>query len=109
MAEIGNIAKYATITVVEADSEVKNSYVYDPKKTYTVKGRGGTAYQPAFDWFNKQKEIDGVIYLGDMDCFDLEEIKKPKYPVLWAIIGDQNPPVAWGSKTKIEIKNVANK
>lgn len=102
MAEVGNIAKYATVTVVEADCEVKDSYLFDPKKTYKVKGRGGTAYQPAFDYFNKNTDVDGVIYFGDMDCFD-EKINKPKYPVLWAIVGDQKPPADWGSKTKVEV------
>lgn len=104
MSEIGNIAKYAKVTVVEADSEIKNSYVFDPKKTYKVKGRGGTAYKPAFDFFN-DKEVDGVIYFGDMDCYDTEDLKKPKYSVLWAIIGNQEPPANWGSKVKIEIRS----
>lgn len=104
MSEIGNISKYALVTVVEADSEVKNSYVFDPKKTYKVTGRGGTAYQPAFDYFNKNTEVDGVIYFGDMDAFDSEEIKKPRYPVLWAIIGTQSPPVDWGARTLVEVK-----
>lgn len=98
MSEIDKISKYANITIVEADSEIKNVYKYDPKKKYTIKGRGGTAYQPAFDYFNKNEDIDGLIYFGDMDAYDYEEIKKPKYPVLWAIVGDQKPPVAWGSK-----------
>lgn len=106
MAEIGNIAKYAKITVVEADSEVKNAYVYDPKKTYTVAGRGGTAYQPAFDYFNSQTEVDGVIYFGDMDNYDTEVLVKPRYPVLWAIVGQQPPPAAWGSITKIEVDEI---
>lgn len=103
MAEIGNIAKYATITVVEADSEVKNSYLYDPKKQYKVSGRGGTAYQPAFDFFTDNTQVDGVIYFGDMDNFE-EVLTKPKYPVLWAIIGHQPPPAPWGAQTKVEIK-----
>lgn len=103
MAEIANIAKYAKVTVVEADSEVKNSYIFDPKKKYSVSGRGGTAYQPAFDHFSNETDVDGVVYFGDMDCFD-EELRKPKYPVLWAIVGNQNPPADWGSKTYVEIK-----
>lgn len=105
MAEVGNIARYATVTVVEADSEVKASYVFDPKKTYKVKGRGGTAYQPAFDYFTKETDVDGVIYFGDMDCFD-EQLTKPKYPVLWAIVGNQSPPADWGSQTKVEVTKV---
>ena len=103
MAEIGNMSKYARITVVEADSEVKNSYEFDPKKQYKVKGRAGTAYQPAFDWFSKETNVDGVIYLGDMDTFG-ETLIKPKYPVLWAVIGNQAPPAKWGMRTKVEVK-----
>lgn len=103
MAEIANMAKYAIVTVVEADSEVKNSYLFDPKKKYKVSGRGGTAYQPAFDYFTNETDVDGVIYLGDMDNFG-EALTKPKYPVLWAIIGNQPPPAPFGSKTKVEVK-----
>lgn len=101
MSEIGGIAKYAKVTVVEADSTVKNSYVYDPKKKYAVKGRGGTAYQPAFDFFNKMKEMDAVIYFGDMDSSD--NPRKPKYPVLWAIVGEQKPPASFGSEIRVKV------
>lgn len=101
MSEIGNIAKYAKVTVVEADSEIKNSYIYDSKKKYEMKGRGGTAYQPAFDFFNKLRHIDGLIYFGDMDSSDTPV--KPKYPVLWAIIGNQQPPGGFGSKINIKV------
>lgn len=102
MTEINKIAKYAKVLVVEADSEVKNIYDYDPRKTYSVKGRGGTAYQPAFDYFNTLKNIDAVIYFGDMDVYDSEVITKPKYPVLWSIVGSQEPPVPWGRKIYIK-------
>lgn len=102
MAEIGNMAKYARVIVAEADTEVKNHYEYNPKKIYSVKGRGGTAYQPVLDHFSKE-EVDAVIYIGDMDCYDRDEIKKPRFPVLWAVIGDQEPPVSWGFRTKIEV------
>src|ERR1019366_4104035 len=87
MSEIGNIAKYAKVTVVEADSDIKNHYEFKPNKTYNVKGRGGTAYQPAFDWFTKNTQIDALIYFGDMDSSD--QPTKPKFPVLWAIVGTQ--------------------
>jgi predicted metal-dependent peptidase len=105
MSEIGNIAKYAKVTAVEADVEIKNSYEYNPKKKYKIAGRGGTAYKPAFDFFNKKEnQVDAMIYFGDMDCYDTEEIKKPKYPVLWAIVGFQNPPADFGSQIRIEVK-----
>lgn len=107
MAEIANIAKYAKVTVVEADSEVKDAYEFNPRKVYKVKGRGGTAYQPAFKYFTEETNVDGVIYFGDMDSADRPE--KPKYPVLWAIIGDQKPPASFGSSTKIEINLIGKK
>lgn len=108
MAEIGKIAKYAVVTVVQADTEVKSSYLYDPKKNYSIKGRGGTDYQPAFDYYTKNTDVDGVIYFGDMDCFDTEKLRKPKYPVLWAIVGTQAPPAAWGGRTHIVLGSQTN-
>jgi len=105
MSEIGNIAKYAEVFVVEADAEIKDSYIYDSRKKYSVKGRGGTAYKPVFDFFNKKEnQVDALIYLGDMDCYDTENLKKPKYPVLWAIFGTQEPPGKFGSKIYVEAK-----
>lgn len=104
MSEICNISKYAKITVVEADSEIKNIYDFDPKKTYSVKGRGGTAYAPAIEYFSEKTDVDAVIYFGDMDTSDEKDLVKPKYPVLWAIVGHQNPPVDWGSQVRIEFK-----
>jgi predicted metal-dependent peptidase len=103
MSEINKISQYSDVTVIEADSEIKNVYKYDPRKTYTVKGRGGTAYKPALDYFNKEKEIDAILYFGDMDNYDNEELKKPKYPVLWVIVGDSEPPANFGSQIRIKI------
>jgi predicted metal-dependent peptidase len=100
MKEIEQIAKHAKVTVVEADSEVKNSYIFKPKKEYSISGRGGTAYQPAFDFFNKEKDIDAAVYFGDMDSAD--QPSKPKYPVLWAIVGSQQPPANFGTQIRIE-------
>lgn len=101
MSEIDKISKYATITVVEADSEIKNHYLYDSKKKYAIKGRGGTAYKPVFDFFNQSKDIDGLIYFGDMDTSDEGELIKPNYPVLWAIVGESNSPASFGKKIYI--------
>lgn len=103
MTEIHNIAKYATVTVVEADSEIKNTYTYDPRKKYTIKGRGGTAYQPAFDYFNKNNKIDALVYFGDMDNYDTEVLIKPKYPVLWAIVGNQDRPANFGTEIRVKV------
>lgn len=103
MSEVNNMHKNnAIVYVVEADSEIKNHYLYDPKKQYTCKGRGGTAYQPAFDFFNKKDKVDCVIYIGDMDSSDTPV--KPKYPVLWAVVGNQKPPADFGKEIRIVVK-----
>lgn len=101
-AEIDKVADFAQVTVIEADSEVKNVYLYKKGQKFSVSGRGGTAYQPALDKA-KDLDVDGLIYFGDMDNFE-EELIKPKYPVLWAIVGDQKPPATWGRQTKIEVR-----
>jgi len=103
LSEINNISKYALVTMVQADSEVKDSHIFNPKQEYKIKGRGGTAYKPALDYFTNETEVDAVVYFGDMDTSDEASLTKPKYPVLWAIVGNQEPPVAWGSKIYIEL------
>lgn len=85
--------------IIEADCVVQNVYIYKKGMTIKPKGRGGTAYGPAFD---KAKELgcDGIIYAGDMDCADTP--KKPKMKVLWAIVGTQKPPVEFGKAIYIK-------
>jgi predicted metal-dependent peptidase len=100
MSEIVEIGKYAKVTVVDADCEVKTSYEYKKGMKLKRHGHGGTAYQPAFDYFNKIKDIDAVIYFGDMDCADAPA--KPKYPVLWAVVGNQHPPASFGNRIQVK-------
>lgn len=100
-AEIDNISDHAIITLMEADSEVKSIKRYKKGQKFEITGRGGTAYQPALDKA-KELDIDGLIYFGDMDNFG-EVLTKPKYPVLWAIVGNQDAPATWGKRTKIEV------
>lgn len=103
--EIHKIATTTNIqlTVIEADSEVTQIYPYDPKKTPAIKGRGGTAYQPAFDKA-EELQVNGVIYLGDMDAFDTP--KRPSMPVLWGVIGStQKPPGDFGKAIYIDTQS----
>jgi hypothetical protein len=99
--EISHIHKNdVKVMVLEADSKVQNVYEFDPKKTPSMRGRGGTAYNEPI---KKAQElgVDGIIYIGDMDCSDTPD--KPRIPLLWCVYGNQEPPVTWGSKTKMEI------
>lgn len=95
-SEIDRMVNDLTIIhVIEADNQIHRVYQYKKGMKITAYGRGGTAYQPAFD---KAKELraDALIYCGDMDAFDVPE--KPKFQVLWAIVGKQEPPAPFGRK-----------
>jgi len=81
------------LTMIQADCVVTDVSEFDPKKKITISGRGGTAYQPAFDKA-KELKVDACIYFGDMDCADTPI--KPRYPVLWATVQGGTPPVKWG-------------
>lgn len=94
------------LTVIECDTQVNSTYKFDPKKPFAINGRGGTAFKPVFDKIEKDKlEVDGLIYFTDGECWG-EDIKKPRYPVLWALTPPHNlgESITFGSKTKIELK-----
>jgi predicted metal-dependent peptidase len=104
-AEIGRLHKMdIALTVLECDTQITAEYSFDPKKPFLVNGRGGTSFKPVFEKLN-DLDVDGIIYFTDGDCFD-EGIKKPKIPVLWALVGGKHkkPPYEWGSKTYVEVK-----
>lgn len=86
------------LTVIQADCVVTDVSEFNPKKQMKISGRGGTAYQPAFDKA-KELKVDACIYFGDMDCADTPV--KPKYPVLWATVQGGTPPVKWGKVISI--------
>ena len=94
-----------TLTVIECDTQVNRVYKFDPKQEFKVAGRGGTRFAPVFEYISKEKmELDGLIYFTDGECYG-EDIKKPNYPVLWAL----TPPfrlndLKFGHKTKVEVK-----
>lgn len=65
--EINQIHKCgAEIDIVECDAKIQNFYRYTGKYPETVKGGGGTNFDPVFDFLNKSKiNYDGCIYLTD--------------------------------------------
>lgn len=103
-----------SMTVIECDAVVQNVHAFDPRTPLVLKGGGGTAFKPAFEYIENtlKNNVDGVIYCTDGCCWG-EKIKTPPFPVLWAL----TPPfdeshvkqLFNGSKqhtqtTKIEIK-----
>lgn len=93
------------ITILECDTQVNRVYKFNPKEPFKICGRGGTSFKPVFDRIEADKmDIDATIYFTDGECYG-EDIKKPKYPVLWALC----PPfkltgINFGQQTKIEIR-----
>jgi predicted metal-dependent peptidase len=50
----------------------------------TLKGGGGTAFKPAFDWVaDNVDEVDVMVYLTDGWSPDLHELPAVDFPLLW--------------------------
>lgn len=99
-AEIDSISKVNDdIIVIEADTEVHSVYNYRPGMKIERNCAGGTAYNPSLQ---KAKELkaDGIIFMGDFDCFD--EPIDPKIPVLWVGVGSQECPANFGKTIYIK-------
>lgn len=61
----------------------------------TLKGGGGTRFQPAFDWLAERDiEPEFMLYLTDGYSYDLSTLKPVSYPLLWlstAVSADRYP------------------
>jgi predicted metal-dependent peptidase len=100
-AEIGQIHSLGIkVTVIVCDTKVNEVFEYDPKKPIKITGRGGTAMTPLFDKA-AELDIDGLIMVTDGEWCDT--VKKPKFPVLFALYEGCRIPYSWGSKTEIKI------
>lgn len=54
------------ITIVQCDTEINDISVFNPKKDWDIKGRGGTIFQPVIDHYNEAKNnYTALIYLTD--------------------------------------------
>jgi len=67
MHELGHMVRTGnTITVAQFDTELTDVSVFDPKKSWEIKGRGGTYFQPVVDHYNDPKnKYSGFICLTD--------------------------------------------
>lgn len=91
------------MTIITCDTEVGNVFDFDPKKKIKRGKMGGTSYQPVLDKA-AELEVDGLVFFNDAGNFD--KIKKPKYPVLWATVGDEamlKGKCNFGKEVKVEI------
>ncbi len=94
-SEVVSVAKdcdVGELIVLDVDAQVQAVRRFDASdipNLIEVKGRGGTAFEPAFDWVIENDEDPAVlIYLTDMyGSFPQYE---PDYPVIWVNYGGKD-------------------
>ena len=45
------------ITVAQCDTQINSVEKFNPRKDWSIKGRGGTLFQPVIDLFNEKKRV----------------------------------------------------
>lgn len=80
----------AEVHIIECDAAVGNSYPYKKNAPIKITGGGGTNYDPAFEYINKNKklQIDACVYLTD--GYAPKPTIKPKCPLLYVITPEGN-------------------
>ena len=78
----------AELTVIECDAAVQHVWEYRGKLPSVLHGRGGTAFDPAFQWMREQRSTrwDGCIYLTDGGA-PAPRIKPP-CKLMWIVTHD---------------------
>jgi predicted metal-dependent peptidase len=79
---------FSEIHSIECDAQVQQVYPYRGQAPQKVAGRGGTWFDPVFEYLNenRQDRFDGCIYLTD-GWADIPEVKPP-CKVLWVICAE---------------------
>lgn len=82
MSEIYHIHKTGVdITVIQCDTTIRSIETYKKNTQVSIKGRGGTSFDPVLEYFNANKnKYNSLIYFTDGECYtDI----KPLGKVLW--------------------------
>ena len=98
---VNKILYFAQITFIQFDCEIQiiEKNFNKARKGFSVKGRGGTNFQPIFDYAEKNK-CDGLIVFTDGYA---PPVAEPKFKVLWMMSQkDQKPPVNFGMITRLD-------
>ena len=86
--------KPTAVTVLHCDTKVTSSRRFTELDQFELcaKGGGGTCFQPAFDWVEKEVEqpLACLLYFTDLDPAD--QPADPGYPVLWVATSGRKPP-----------------
>ncbi len=77
------------VTVIQCDTAISNISKFDPKKDFTIHGRGGTEFQPVVDYYNENsKKFSCLMYFTDGECPAPENVRNH---VLWVISSQGSP------------------
>ena len=108
-AEVREIAaelQPESIYVLQVDAVLQDVAQYPTGELpdrISIKGRGGTDFQPGFAWLHEQGVRPGCcLYLTDMECDSYPEAE-PGYPVVWVNWGAAGGPnrEPWGERIDI--------
>jgi predicted metal-dependent peptidase len=103
VSEIHKMLKPDKMWILDIDTKIHRIQELGPYDKVELKyyGRGGTSFNPLFDWIKKNNiNPDAVVYLTD--GYATFPKVAPPYPVLWAITNhDVKPP--WGEHLILEI------
>ena len=73
------------VALVQCDAQVQRVDYIQPGESFVrieVHGRGGTRFQPAFDWIAESGfGADAIVYATDLNCSD--QPQDPGLPVIW--------------------------
>jgi predicted metal-dependent peptidase len=73
------------VALIQCDAEVQRVDTVQPGESFDrieVQGRGGTRFQPAFDWIAESGfGADAIVYATDLHCSD--QPQDPGLPVIW--------------------------
>ena len=86
------------ITIIECDARVQAVYSYQGAFPTSVHGRGGTIFDPVFQWMNENQDMlfDGCIYFTD--GYANEPSIMPPCSLLWVVTpnGSSGEHLPWG-------------
>ena len=97
-----------TVTILQVDAKVHSVQTFEHGDSllgdgFRITGRGGTSFEPAFEWVQEKREsegmqVDALAYLTDMMGTFPEEV--PDYPVLW--VTKSKTKVPFGDAVRME-------
>jgi predicted metal-dependent peptidase len=100
------------LTLIQCDAQVHKVEDFEATdetqfERYQFYGRGGTAFEPVFDWIAQKAtqsffQLDALIYLTD--GFGSFPPKPPSYPLLWIMTEHSMPNVPFGEVIRLHSK-----